>query len=413
VSAASPEIPIALEPLRQRAAERLKACPVPVAAFLASRLLVLLAGVASALLAPRQANWRVFDPQRLSYGMGTVGNVISAVAVRWDSIHYLGIATHGYARVGDTVFFPLYPLLIRALATVTGSTALAGAAISTGAFAVALVLLHRLTELELGPRAADAAVLVLSFAPLSFFFSAVYTESLFLALSVGSVYAARRGRWPAAALLGALAAVTRVTGIALILPLAVLRLQDRRGPDLGLAWLLSLPAALATYLAFVAGKGFGALAPFVQESATQYGRSMTGPPGTIVAAVHAALSGVRSLNATPIYAPSLGGPFAPGTESILLLGVLVLAGLALVLTFRRLPLAYGIYAAVALLVCISSPVAGQPLKSLDRYVLTIFPLWMAAGAWLAERRLTSKAVVLCAAMLAFFAVQFATWAFIA
>ena len=70
----------------------------------------------------------------------------------------------------------------------------------------------------------------------------------------------------------------------------------------------------------------------------------------------------------------------------MLLAVLVIAVLALVVAFRRLPLAYGAYAGAALLVCIWSPVAGQPLKSLDRYTLTIFPLWMAAGAWMSERR---------------------------
>jgi hypothetical protein len=53
------------------------------------------------------------------------------------------------------------------------------------------------------------------------------------------------------------------------------------------------------------------------------------------------------------------------------------------------------------------------LKSLDRYVLTIFPLWMAAAAWLSERRLVVKTVALSTTALVFFAAQFATWAFIA
>jgi hypothetical protein len=68
---------------------------------------------------------------------------------------------------------------------------------------------------------------------------------------------------------------------------------------------------------------------------------------------------------------------------------------------------------LGLLICISSPVAGQPLKSLDRYVLTIFPLWMAAGAWVAQRRLTRVAVTLSALLLAFYTYEFATWAWVA
>jgi hypothetical protein len=390
---------------RRRLARALRACPAPVGVFLASRLIVLASGTAAALLLPRRDNWMMFDPGHVSDRLGALGNMLGAVAVRWDSIHYLAIAAHGYRRAADTVFFPLYPLLIHALGSLTGSTALGGAMISTGAFALALILMHRLTRLELGERAADAAVLLLAFAPVSLFFSAVYTESPFLALSVGAVYAARRGRGRLAAALGALAAVTRVTGVLLVIPLAIGGRRDRR-----LAWLIAIPAALAAYLGFVAAWGFGALAPFLQQTAAQHEHSLTGPLDTVLRAGRAALHGLRSGS---IYAPSLGGPFSPGVESILLLAVLALAVLSLAAAFRRLPIAYGAYAATSLLVCISSPVAGQPLRSLDRYTLTIFPLWMAAAAWLAERKLTATAALLSGVAMVFFAFEFATWAFIA
>jgi hypothetical protein len=403
MSATTPEVVGPRSVPGRRLAQAARACPPAVAAFLVSRLIVLGAAVAGALVLPRRDNWMLFDPGHLTYRLGAVGNVLGAVAVRWDSIHYLNIAARGYRHASDTVFFPLYPLLIRGLGFLTGPAVLAGAVISTAAFAVALVVLHRLTRLELGERAADATVLLLAFAPASLFFGALYTESLFLALSVGAMYCARRGRWRLAVALGTLAAVTRVTGVLLVLPLAIVCGRRR-----GIAWLASIPAAFAGYLAFIAAKGFGLLAPVVQES--QYRRSMIGPAGTIVAALRAALSGLR---AHAIYAPSLAGPFSPGAESILLLAVLVLAVLALRAVFRRLPIAYGAYAAAALLVCISSPVAGQPLKSVDRYVLTIFPLWMAAAAWLSERKLTGKALALSAVAMAFFAFQFASWAFIA
>jgi hypothetical protein len=115
----------------------------------------------------------------------------------------------------------------------------------------------------------------------------------------------------------------------------------------------------------------------------------------------------------PIYDPSIGGPFSDGAESILLLGVLAIAVLTLVVAIRRLPIAYGAYALATLLVCTWSPVTGQPLKSLDRYTLTIFPLWMAAGAWVAERRLARVVVPVSAVLLAFWTFQFATWAWVA
>ncbi len=245
MSATSPRIAYRRTTLAGRLGRAAHACPMPLRAFVLSRLIVIGAGVAGALAVPRRAGWTMFDPLRLSARLGSVGNVLAAPALRWDSIHYLAIAEHGYARASDTAFFPLYPLLIRALGYMLGSDPLAGVAISTVSFVVALALLHRLTELELGRSAADATVLLVALAPLSFFFTALYTESLFLALSLGAVYAARRERWPLAAFLGALATVTRVPGVLLVIPLAVMHLKTHRRPDRGVWWLLLMPGALA------------------------------------------------------------------------------------------------------------------------------------------------------------------------
>jgi Mannosyltransferase (PIG-V) len=396
-----------------RRLERLASVTLPMRALLTSRLLVLAAGAAGAVSVPRRLDWQAFDPAHLTMRLGALGDVLAAPAVRWDSIHYLAIAQHGYARPGDAVFFPLYPLAIRALAFVVGSEPVAAVVISALSFAAALGVLHRLTELELGRSAADGAVLLLAFAPLSFFFTAVYTESLFLALSLSCVYAARRERWVLAGVLGALAAITRVTGVVLVLPLAIMRLGRTRALERGLACALAAPAALAGYLAFTAAKGFGPLAPVTQQTGATHEHALTGPIDTIVLAIRAAASGTSSLASVAPYQPSLSGPFSGGAESVLLLAVLAIAVAALIATFRRLPLAYGAYGAAALLVCVSSPVAGQPLHSLDRYTLAIFPLWMVAGAWLAERRLLRAVVLVSAALLAFFTFQFATWAFVA
>ncbi len=399
-------------PLLARVGRTVARVPTALRALVVSRVIVLAAGFAGALLVPRRAGWAAFDPARLSERFGAVGNLLAAPSVRWDAIHYLDIAQHGYRNAGQTVFYPLYPLLMRAVGFVLGSDAAAGTAISLATLAAGLMLLHRLTELELGRRAADATVLLLAFAPLSFFFSAVYTESLFLTLSIGALYAARRGRWPLACGLGALAAATRVTGVGLVIPLGVMHLKER-GVDRRLAWLLAVPAGLAVYLGFTAARGYGLLAPFAGEGAGQYHRHMTGPLQTLVAALRAAAAGARFLPTEPLYRPTIGGPFSDGTESIVLLAVLAIAVAALVLAVRRLPPGYWAYALATLLVCTWSPVAGQPLKSFDRYTLTIFPLWMAVGAWLSERRLVRPVVLVSAGLLAFWTFQFATWAWVA
>jgi mannosyltransferase PIG-V len=401
-------------PTRARILSVAARVPTPIRALVVSRLLVLAAGAAGALAVPRRVGWWPADPTRITERLGAIGNLLAAPAVRWDSIHYLGIAEHGYRTRSSTVFFPLYSLVTRAVGAVLGSDLLAGVLVSLLAFAVALVLLHELTELELGRRAADVTVALLAFAPLSLFFSAVYTESLFLALSVGSICAARREHWRLACVLGGLAAATRVTGVGLAIPLGVMYVKQQ-GADRRLTWLLAVPAGLAAWLSFLALRGYGALSPFTGQTGVEHDHQMTGPIQTVVAAVTAAARGAHWMlvDGAPIYNPSIRGPLSTGAESIVLLAVLAIAIAALVTAFRRLPVHYGAYSLATLLVCTWSPVAGQPLQSLDRYVLTIFPLWMAAGAWLSERRLARPVLLVSAALLAFWTFQFATWAWVA
>jgi hypothetical protein len=86
------------------------------------------------------------------------------------------------------------------------------------------------------------------------------------------------------------------------------------------------------------------------------------------------------LKSAQVWHPAAVGVFSPEAESVLLLGVLLAALWALWQCRRRLPLEYAAYALSALLICTASTFRGQPLLSLDRFVLTIFPLWMAAGA---------------------------------
>jgi hypothetical protein len=389
-------------PLGWKARRLLRVATAPsvaLRAFVVSRLIVLLAGVGGVLTVSTRAN-----------SFPGVADFLSGSTVRWDSFHYLAIASHGYAGAGagSRAFLPLYPLLIDALGFLTGSDAIAGVAISVTSFAFALVLLHRLTELELGKRAADTTVLLVAFAPLSFFFSAVYTESLFLLLSVGSILAARRERWALAGILGGLATVTRVTGLLLFLPIVIMHLRSRREINRQLGWALLVPAALVAYLTSLAATGSSWLAPFQAEGV--WHREAVGPITGVALALKAAIHGAGAIaNGAPV----MYDPARPSAMSVYLLLVLVIAAIFLVACFRRLPLEYGAYAAAALMVCVASPMHGQPLISLDRYVLTIFPLWMAAGAWVQRRRLTPIAVIVGALMLVFYTVAFSRGSFLA
>jgi hypothetical protein len=379
---------------------------------LLSRLVGMGSGTLGALLGARRAGWEAFDPTQLSSSFGQVGNVLAAPFVRWDSIHYLEIARHGYTNAADTSFFPLYPLLTRGLSAIVGSDAVAGVLISLVAFAIALALVYRLTQRELDSPAAQAVVLLLAFAPLSFFFSAVYTESLFLALSVGAVYSARCERWGYAAALMATAALTRNTGILLIAPVCLMYMGRHGLKVRGLMLVVPSVVALAGFLFYLHGLGYGWLAPLKSEAA--YGRQMIGPLAGLDQAVSGAVSGITAAaHGYRIVAPQASGLFLPGIEDLILLAVLVLSVLLLFGAWRKLPTPYFVYALLVLLTCLFSPDRGDPLKSLDRYTLTIFPLWMVAGAWLAKRRAVTPVLIVGAALMALYAYEFATWVFIA
>jgi hypothetical protein len=398
--------------LRSGALALARRTSLPVRAFIASRALVLLAGVVAMAAVNKQLGPAALASYRSH--VGPIGYFFSWIG-RFDAGHYLGIAAHGYAvhHPAETAFFPLYPGLIRFVGFFVGSDALAGTAISTACLLTALILVHRLTELELGKRAANATVLLMAFAPLSFFFSAVYTESLFLMLSVGALLAVRQGHPRRAAVLAGLATLTRPTGFLLAIPLAIAVLRRDRRVDRRLAWALLPIAVLAGYLVALAMAGFPLLAPLHAEASWE--RETVGP---LIAAVVAAAKAVGGATAIisghgAVYAPSRFGPFSVHAESVVLFGVLVLVCVLLRRCWRSLPLEYSAYALLTVAMCMSSPAVGQPLISFDRYALTIFPLWMVAGAWVAKRRLERPAVAVGSILLAFYTVQFATFHFVA
>lgn len=404
-----------------------------------SRLLVWAAAVGTILAFGFGPRRHAFDPTGLTRGLGRLGDLLAAPAARWDAAWYLVIAEHGYRpefgafTASRTAFFPLYPLGVRALAEIGAPLVLAGVLFSLAALALGLYALHRLTALESGLRAARVAVLLTAFAPMAFYFSAIYSESLYLALSVGVFLCARRGQWARAAMLGALASATRNTGVLLMLPLALLYLygpRQDRAPDRHLArlcpryrlrpdalWLALVPAGVGLYLAHLALAGGDPLAPFHAQAV--WGRHFAGPYGGVWDGAKAAFEGARQLlsfQRQHLYFPAAGSPFIGASHNLMLFGFLLLGVPALVGVLRTLPLAYGAYVLVALALPLSYPVASQPLMSLPRFLLVLFPLNMWLARWLVERgsrRATVAALGVSAAAMCLFVAQFATWHWVA
>lgn len=144
---------------------------------------------------------------------------------RWDAPHYLDLAELGYQAEGELalfiVFFPLFPWLTRLASLVTGDVLTGAFLVSTVASLAAAVVFYRLVVLDLTPRIALHAVFFFFIFPTSFVLHIGYTESLFIALALGSFLAARRNDWLTAGVLGAAASLTRINGLILVPALAV------------------------------------------------------------------------------------------------------------------------------------------------------------------------------------------------
>jgi hypothetical protein len=380
---------------------------MPWRAFWTSRLLVWAAGIAGVLVsgadAYREAAPEIPDPS------SSLGGVLLSPADRWDSGWFVRIAQDGYdSGLARSAFFPLYPLLIWIVAAPLGLLLddpyrWAGVLISLGALLATLHLLHRLTALELGPQAADYTVLLLAFFPVSLYLSAIYSESLFLLLSVGCFYLARRRRWWAAAALGGLAAATRSQGVLLLIPLAIMLLWEPRrpgwkpqAPTLSQAGaLLLVPLGLVAYFSYVrVTTSYGFLAPI--ESQSEWMREFKGP-------VVGAWGGVKNglVSARDVVTGASMTDTVSGVRSGLLnFAALALGVVGVVGALRRLPLAYGTYALAGLVFLLSSPANDLQLKSLPRLSIVLFPIFMWAGWELQRWRHRTALLALSAAGLA-------------
>ena len=360
-----------------------------------------------------ERNQDIFDEPELT---GAVAEPLLSPLARWDAAWYLRIADSGYA--GSDVraaFFPLYPLLVRAVAAPFGAspTALliAAYAVALAAFLGALVLLHRLVSLELGRPVAGPALLLLAVFPAAVFFGAPYSESLFLLLAVGAFYAARTDRWAWAGAAAAGAAATRSAGVLLLIPLAMLWWTSRPRRPRNAAWLLLGPLGLAAYAAFL-GLAEGDAWRFldVQDA---WSRELTIPLAGAWDGFTAAVDGARQLlsgqREVVYFEKAAGDPYRIAAINLMLFGSLLFAVVACLGCLRRLPKAYGVWVAVSLVLPLTFPVKPQPLMSLPRFLAVLFPIFMWLALWSEERRATARVAAVSALGLGLFTAQFASW----
>lgn len=201
----------------------------------------------------------------LADGRGALDAGFFELWSRWDARHFLQVAEYGYTDPRTdphaSAFFPLFPLIVRALSWTGLDPVAAGMLVSFGASIVACAFLVRLAERDEGRDAGPRAALYLLLAPTAVFLVAPYSEALFLAGAIPAFHYARAGRWRRAGLFGAIAVATRFAGVFVLAGLAGEALRARattRARDVAGALALgALPlVAYGAYLARVEGSPF-------------------------------------------------------------------------------------------------------------------------------------------------------------
>ncbi len=341
--------------------------------------------------------------QRPGIHYAASSNPLLAVWGRWDAEHYIGIARQGYSGT-EPAFFPLYPELIRVVGTLTGSFLIGGLLISNAANFFALLYLYKLVEHEYNRHVAQRATFYIAIFPTAIFFSAVYSESLFLFLTVAAFYYARQRRWLTAGAFGFFAALTRSEGMLLVAPLFIewaVALREG-GREYLRYWADSLvkplagtalvPLGLGVYMAYLwVLSGDPLLFSHVQK---HWGRHFAPPWVSFVDSLHKiAHSHVQQTVSTQVLELAF---------TLLMIGVLV-AG------FRRLRPSYSVYMALSIL----APLCTASLMSMPRFALVLFPMFALFGLWGARPAVNNAYVAFSLPLLGLFTVLFADWYWVA
>lgn len=337
--------------------------------------------------------------------------------LHFDSGWYVDIADHGYSytpgQQSSVAFFPAYPLAMRAVSTLTGSTAVAGLVITlAGGLAVALLWWHWL-RLQVAPDARWTAFLLLLLYPYAWYlYGGVYADAMFLALVLGAFLLVERGHLWWAVLAGALATATRPVAPAVVLGLLAVGLQrsgalrravdggraridvDRSRLSPGVFGLLASSSGLLAYCAYLWAR-FGDPFAFL---------SVQSAPGWDQGA------GPRTWFKLQFFDLLLGGHafvirlFAPAIATMFFV-------VAIPFVWRRFGWGYGVYTAAVVLI----PAMGSgDFQGMARYLMAAFPVFAWVAEWLARSTFRRVGALSVGALgLAFGAGAFATGFYLA
>lgn len=359
----------------------------------------------------------------------------------WDGTWYSMIAEQGYSPAYSALsaFFPLYPWLMDLGSRITGwPVETIGYIVSHVAFLGALIVAFKLVRMDFNEHVARWTLAALAVFPTAFFFSAVYTESLFFFLAVTTLWAARKNDWLLAGIMGFFAALTRSAGIMLLAPLAVLFIQQhgwdiRRWFPKALLGLLP-PLGLALFGWVLTRSGLGFLD--WQEQQWQWNRFSAMPWRTFECAIQGCedvtvrgFGGSYETNVSPVsfawigdllnnfswaYFTSSEFRYNVGQSQWLDLIVTLVAFVLILVGLKRLPLYYSAWVIPPMIVPLFAPSSVFPLMSMPRFVLPLLPLFVMAVLLIQpHHKLGMVLAGISATLLVFLTMQFALWYWVA
>jgi hypothetical protein len=347
----------------------------------------------------------------------------------WDGLWYRLIALDGYTgstQSAKAAFWPLLPWTMRYGSALTGWTVdTVGYLAANIAFLGALLVLYRLISLDYGDAApARGAIWALALFPTAFFFSAVYTESLFLLLSAGALYLWRRDMVWRAGLVSIGAALSRSGGVFLVLPFAVL-LWDRYRRDWRAYWPRAIPALFPligpAIFAAVLRQEQGNPKAFIDVQ-EQWNRYSAMPWETLRCAIStchrlggepdgASWGWLTTIVHHPSWATLTSQPWrldVANSDVLELVVTLLFLALA-VIGLKVLPFYQTVWILPGLIIPLLQPSEVHALMSMPRFVLVLFPLFIVLGKLVRPMWIRVPAVVVSVTLLVLLTAQFALW----
>jgi Gpi18-like mannosyltransferase len=327
---------------------------------------------------------------------------------RWDAPHYVDLAKNWYNTNPSAdaynfiVFFPLYPILIRANTFNFDYANLSALIVSNVCSIVAFLYLYKLTKLEFSDSVAQKTVIFLSIFPTAYFLTAPYTEGLFFATVIASFYYARLGKWFFAGVLSMLAALSRLGGLFMV-PVLLLEYLHQKGwklrqVDARIFWASIGIAGFLIYLGInyqVTGNAF----MFMEIEKTHW---------------YNTLNPVEGLNQAIywIFNRSFPESFTIGLSPIIfaVFGLLATVGAAVAAVGKtRFRPSYVLYMLLTWMLAVST----SWWVSVPRYVMAMFPMFILFGVVSKRKIVTLTIASVFLAGLCFYTALFALhwWAF--